>query len=87
MCPALQLAGKLKCPGRLTAVAAGLLIYVSDELSSRRFLVDTGAAFSILPYSSASPPSGPRLTGPSGTPIRCWGETAVDLQLSGQPFS
>ena len=83
----LRVAGKLERPGRLNAVAAGLLIHVTDQLSSRRFLIDTGAAFSIIPYSSASPTSGPQLSGPSGKQIRCWGETAVDLQLSGQSFS
>jgi hypothetical protein len=43
------------------------------EFTGRRFLVDTGAAFSILPHPSSDPATGQGLIGPSGSPIRCWG--------------
>ena len=48
--------GKLSSRPALTAAAAGMtstssLFYVMDQLSSRRFLVDTGAEVSVLPPS------------------------------------
>ncbi len=49
--------------------------------------MDTGAAFSILPHHSSDPATGQGLVGPSGSPIRCWGESAVKLKLAGQHFS
>ncbi len=84
---ALQLVGKLELPGRLNAIAPGFLVNINDQLTSRRFLVDTGAAFSILPHQSSEPAAGQGLVGPNGSAIRCWGESAVKLQLAGQPFT
>jgi hypothetical protein len=84
---ALQLVGKLEIPGRLNAVAPGLLVYINDQLTGWRFLVDTGAAFSILPHHSSDPATGQSLVGPSGSPIRCWGESAVKLKLADQHFT
>jgi hypothetical protein len=34
---ALQLVGKLEIPGRLNAVAPGILVYINDQLTGRRF--------------------------------------------------
>jgi hypothetical protein len=84
---ALQLVGKLKILGQLNTVAPGLLVYINEQLSGRRFLVYTGAAFSILPHHSSDPATGQGLVGPSGSPIRCWGESAVTLKLAGQHFT
>ena len=58
------------------------LVYVTDQLSNRRFLVDTGAAFSILPHRSSVKPSGPSLIGPNA----CWGDKPVQLVLDGRRF-
>ena len=80
------MAGKLDVPGRLNAVAAGSLVYVTDQASSRRFLIDTGASFSILPHHSSARPSGPNLSGPDGQPIACWGDRTLHLVFSGQQF-
>ncbi len=80
------MAGKLDVPGRLNAVAAGSLVYVTDQASSRRFLIDTGASFSILPHQSSARPSGPNLSGPDGQPIACWGDRTLHLVFSGQQF-
>jgi hypothetical protein len=55
---ALQLVGKLEILGRLNAVAPGLLVYINDQLTGWRFLVDTGVAFSILPHHSSDPATG-----------------------------
>ncbi len=84
---ALQLVGKLELPEWLNAVAPGLLVYINDQLIGRRFLVDTGAAFSILPHQSSKPAAGQGLVGPNGSDIRCWGESAVKLQLACQYFT
>jgi hypothetical protein len=48
--------------------------------------MDTGASFSILPHQSHLPASGPKLEGPAGLPITCWGDTAVRLKFSSQLF-
>jgi hypothetical protein len=44
------LAGKLGCRGVVAAVRPGHLFFVTDSLSYPRFLVDTGSAFSIVPW-------------------------------------
>ena len=80
------MAGKLGVRGLVNAVAPGQLVYVTDQLSNRRFLVDTGAAFSILPHHSSVKPSGPSLIGPNGLPIACWGDKPVQLVLDGRRF-
>jgi hypothetical protein len=78
--------GKLKALGWLNAIAPGVLVHMVDQFSGRRFLVDTGAAFSIIPHSSSLPASGRGIVGPTGLPIKCWGEREVQLKLSGQCF-
>ena len=62
----LHLDGKLGCPAAATAAAAPMgtpscLLYLVDPASSRRYLVDSGSAFSIIPHKSAATPTGPRL--------------------------
>ncbi len=81
----LYLVGKLGGPGRLNAV--GQLIHMLDQISNRRFLVDTGASYSILPHRSSLPASGPKLYGPAGQPIPCWGDRLVTLKFQDQDFS
>ena len=73
------MAGKLIRRGQISAVAPGRLVHIVDESSSRRFLVDTGAAYSIFPFSSSGKQSGPRLTGADGLHIPCWGERRLSL--------
>jgi hypothetical protein len=58
-----------------------------DQVSNRRFLVDTGASYSILPHRSSLPASGPKLYGPAGQPIPCWGDRLVTLRFQDQDFS
>ncbi len=78
--------GKLAARGRLNAVAPGPLVHIEDQLSKRRFLVDTGASFSIFPHKSSTPPSGPALFGPAGKIIPCWGEKYLVLSFNGRQF-
>jgi hypothetical protein len=78
--------GKLMPRGRLNAIAPGTLVYLQDRISQRRFLVDTGASYSIFPFASKSAPKGPPLTGPSGKTIPCWGEKTLALQFGDRSF-
>jgi hypothetical protein len=49
------------------------LIFLTDELTNDRYLVDTGATLSIVPCTKKSSPSGPLLKGTDGQPIPSWG--------------
>jgi hypothetical protein len=49
----LSLDGKLETPGRLNTVTPGVLVHVMDQLTGWHFLLDMGAAFSIIPHSSS----------------------------------
>jgi hypothetical protein len=62
------------------------LVHVTDQVTSRRFLVDTGAAFSIFPHQSTAIPNGPLLSSPAGRNIPCWDERRLDLSISGHMF-
>ncbi len=79
----LCLAGKLGRRGVVAGVRPGRLFFVSDSLTQRRYLVNTGSAFSIMPWQSSDPPSGPRLTGADGRRIPCWGERAFSVAIGG----
>jgi hypothetical protein len=81
------MAGKLVRRGRINAVAPGRLVHIVDESTQRRFLVDTGAAYSIFPFSSSGKQSGPRLTGADGFHIPCWGERRLSLIFHGRRFA
>jgi hypothetical protein len=82
-----DLVGKLAGPGRLNTVAAGQLIHMQDQITNRRFLVDTSASYSIIPHRSSLPATGPKLFGPAGQLIPCWGDRLVQLQFTDQDFS
>ena len=49
--------------------------------------MDTGSAYSILPFSSTSPPTGPALIAASGASIKAWGRRRVQLSVGGKIFS
>jgi predicted aspartyl protease len=49
------------------------LIFLTDNLSGAKFLVDTGASLSILLHSSIADQSGPKLVGVQGTATSTWG--------------
>ena len=64
-----------------------MLVHVQCQLTGRRYLVDTGATFSLIPHKSSEPQARhPRLIGPGGQPIRCWGKERLQLQFSGRLF-
>jgi hypothetical protein len=73
--------------GLVNAASPGQLVHIKDQSSNRRFLVDTGAAFSVFPHSSTDPPCGPALAGAAGQSIPCWGEQQFQLSFKGKAFS
>jgi hypothetical protein len=79
------LAGKLGHRGVVAAVRPGRLFFVTDSTSQRRYLVDTGSAFSIMPWQSSAPPSGPSLASADGRRIPCWGEQLFTVTIGGVP--
>jgi Reverse transcriptase (RNA-dependent DNA polymerase) len=81
-----MLLGKLRYQGRINAVAPGDLLFVRDAVSKRLYLVDTGASFSVMPFKSSSPPTGPRLMGPDDKNIPCWGYRRFFLIFGGRHY-
>ncbi len=60
--------GKLDCRhGQINAL--GGLVFLQDSKTKQKFLVDTGAAVSVLPHTSTEPSSGPPLFGADGKSI------------------
>jgi hypothetical protein len=77
--------GKLDLQGCLNTLVPGSFVHIVDQLSNRRFLVDTCASYTIFPHTSTATPSGPRLRGAAGQLIPCWGEKTLSFQ--GRRFS
>ena len=46
------------------------LALLRDNSEGRNYLVDTGSAYSILPFTSSAQPTSPALTTTSGTSIK-----------------
>ncbi len=79
------MAGKLGRRGVVSAVRPGRLFFITDSSSNRRYLVETGSAFSLMPWRSLSPPSGPGLSRADGLRIPCWGEQPFTVTIGGLP--
>ena len=76
-----------KRPGVTHAIATGMLVHIQDQLTDRRYLVDRGTSFSLIPHkSSKTPATKPRMIGPNGHPIQCLGEECQRLSFSGCTF-
>ncbi len=83
-----------KRPGRRSLPAmsvghAGSLLFITDTLSGRRFLCDTGAQVSVLPAATSDKQAagwGPVLLATNGTPIRTFGKRCLSLRFGGQRF-
>jgi hypothetical protein len=65
-------------PGEL-----GMLV---DHVSGRKFLVDTGSVYSILPHQSTEPAMGPAIMTADRTPISCWGQQEMTIVTAGHSF-
>jgi hypothetical protein len=80
----LLLDGKL---GRREQInALGGLVYLQDTKTSQKFLVDTGAAVSVLPHTSRQPSSGQPLAGADKKPISSWGTVKKSLTFGLKTF-
>ena len=66
---------------------SGRLVLLVDEATGDKFLVDTVAVFSVLPFSSDEPTTGPRITTADASPIPCWGWVERRLCAGGICFS
>jgi transposase InsO family protein len=65
----------------------GALFYLTDTISGKRFLVDTGAACSILPHHSNQPPANLKLVAADGRKIPTWGKKMCKINLNKTDFS
>jgi hypothetical protein len=63
------------------------LIFLTDEPVNDKYLVDTGATLSIVPYSSNARTSGPLLKGADKQPIPSWGFVSETVQFMGKLFT
>lgn len=66
------------------------MLFITDSISGRRFLCDTGAQVSILPASALdirTAKLGPNLEAANGTPIPTFGTRPLTLCFAGQRFS
>ena len=84
------MAGKLVRQAAVAASAApgdsSRLCYLADQLTNQKFLVDTGAAYSVIPFSSKEPPHGPAICTADKSPIPCWGVAEKVISAGGQSF-
>ena len=62
------------------------LAHAVDQITGMKFLVNTGAAYSVIPHSSPAPARGPPLPGAGGSAIRCWGAVTRTVKFGGQEF-
>ncbi len=83
---AIRVVGKLAVQPCINAVMPGSLFHIEDQLTHRRFLCDTGAFYSILPYQFSAVASGPSLHGPAGRPIKCWSEREHTLTFNHKQY-
>ena len=68
--------------GALPAGNSNFLLYIRDSISNQLLLIDTGAAVSVVPHSSASTPQS-FLTAANGDKIPSWGVSKQLLCLPG----
>lgn len=83
-----------KSQGRRSLAAKGAgrdckLLFITDTLSGRRLLVDSGAQRSILPAQPVDTMAGghgPPMDAANGTPIRTYGMRHVEVCFGGRRF-
>ena len=68
------------------SAAGHSLLYARDEHSGRRFLVDTGAAVSVLPFKFRGRQPDSFLSAANGTRIAAFGSRVVPLRLGGNTY-
>ena len=62
------------------------LLVFTDSTSNKQFLVDTGSAYSIIPYSSSEPASGLAIMATDRTIIPCWGSHVQTITAGRHTF-
>jgi hypothetical protein len=67
--------------------AVGALIFLAEDESGKPFLVDTGAAVSVVPSCGHPATITAYLTDPDNTVIPAWGSVQLQLRFSGQIFA
>jgi hypothetical protein len=67
--------------------AVGELIFLKEEGTVRAYLVDTGAAVSVVPFCGRPATATAYLTGPDNTVIPAWGSVRLQLRFGGRIFS
>jgi hypothetical protein len=70
--------------GQLTAV--GGLIFLTEENTGRAYLVDTGAAVSVVPFRGRPATATAYLMGPDNKVIPAWGSVRLQLRFGGTTF-
>ncbi|KAJ8355288.1 hypothetical protein AAFF_G00074880 [Aldrovandia affinis] len=91
--PPCSWSGNALAAAALAALSVGPssgLLFITDSISGRRFLCDTGAQVSILPVSALdirTAKLGPNLEAANGTPIPTFGTRSLTLCFAGQRFS
>ena len=63
------------------------LAHAINKLSGIKFLIDTGAAYSMEPHSSSAPACWPPLRGTGSSVIRCWGPVTKTVKFGEQLFT
>ncbi|KAJ8415229.1 hypothetical protein AAFF_G00009270 [Aldrovandia affinis] len=87
--PPCSWSGNALAAARCVGPSSGLR-FITDSISGRRFLCDTGAQVSILPVSALdirTAKLGPNLEAANGTPIPTFGTRSLTLCFAGQRFS
>jgi hypothetical protein len=62
------------------------MVFLRDDVSDQKYLVDTGAAVSVYPHKSPSSSSGPSLVAADGRSIASWGRTTKRLVFGASTF-
>jgi hypothetical protein len=70
--------------GHLNAV--GGLIFLKEDGTGRTYLVDTGAAVSVVPFRGRPATATAYLTGPDNKVIPAWGSVQLQLHFGGRMF-
>jgi hypothetical protein len=65
----------------LPSPSGASLIHLKDSVSHTNYLVDTGAAISLLPFSSTLSPTGPAIVNANGSPIPSWNFVRKQLKF------
>jgi Reverse transcriptase (RNA-dependent DNA polymerase)/RNase H-like domain found in reverse transcriptase len=81
-----KLGGRAVIAAITQAGRPGRLGFLVDNVENVVYLIDTGAVYSVVPYTSDRPATGPAITAADGTAIPCWGWREVTVTAGGRVF-